>query len=251
MQYIFLSPHLDDTTLSCGSWIADLVSAGEAVQIVCVMAGDPPSPLPNTPLIQELHARWDVGQSPVAVRRQEERDANHQLGTGKNVVFWELPDCIYRTHQGQALYPDGQAIFGEPHPNDPAYAYLKRQSLPSDAWIVAPAGIGNHADHQIVRNWARQTVPAERLIFYEDYPYAHASNQIETIAQAFNLMPNIKNVSPSAFQAKYHAILCYPSQISTFWRSDDELRVNLRDYMGRMAGDGSLAERYWHHSVIA
>ena len=251
MRTIFLSPHLDDTTLSCGGWIADLVQAGESVEIWCIMAGDPPSPAPDTPLIRELHARWEAGQSPVIARRQEELDANQQHGTGQNVVFLRLPDCIYRTHQGEALYPDGDAIFGEPHPADPAHAYLQQQTLPADALIVAPAGVGNHVDHQIVRDWARRVVPPERLILYEDYPYAHASDQIDALAQALNLVPHIKKVSPSAFQAKFQAILCYASQISTFWRSSDELRANLRAYMERMAGDGSLAERYWRDSTIA
>lgn len=242
MKYVFLSPHLDDTTLSCGGWIFDLVQSGADVTVCCVMAGEPLS-YPETPITQELHARWNVGESPVAVRRREEILANQRLGVDVKVDFWDIPDCIYR----QGLYPDGEAIFGAVHPDDPAHNALDQYALPSHAKIIAPAGIGNHVDHQIVRDWARKHVPAERLIFYEDYPYAHQSDQILAIAERLNWTSQVKNITQPAFQAKYEAILCYASQISTFWRSDDELRARLHDYMERMAGDGTLAERYWHN----
>lgn len=264
MKYILLSPHLDDTTLSCGGLIAELTESGAEVVVLCIMAGDPPEPLPNTPLIQELHARWKAGDSPVSIRRQEEINANRRLGVEAGLIFLDLPDCIYRTYDGSALYPDGEAIFGTPHPDDPAHAYLQKQTLPDDAWVVAPAGVGNHVDHQIVRDWALAVVPAERLLLYEDYPYAHDSDQINLIASQLDLKPQTKTITPQAFQAKYEAILCYASQISTFWRSDDELHTNLLHYMHRVAeGHPSsykplsvdrflsvhkeLAERYWQH----
>lgn len=250
MKYVFLSPHFDDTTLSCGAWIADLIASGADVSVIVVMAGEPISPIPDTPLIQELHQRWDVGLSPVLVRQDEERHANQRLGLkADNLTLMQLPDCIYRTFQGQALYPDGEAIFGSRHPDDPAFSSLRNDPLPDDAWIVAPMAVGNHVDHQTVKDWAIATVPPERLIFYEDYPYAHTSNQAFEIAEADGLSPKIRNVTQEAFQAKYEAILCYASQISTFWRSDAELRANLYDYMSRVAGEGSIAERYWHNEI--
>ncbi|MFQ5421191.1 MAG: PIG-L family deacetylase, partial [Anaerolineae bacterium] len=65
---IYLSPHLDDAALSCGGQIFTRTSAGESVLVVTVMAGDAPPGL-SSPIVEELHGRWQLPEGTVARRR--------------------------------------------------------------------------------------------------------------------------------------------------------------------------------------
>ncbi len=68
-MHLFLSPHPDDAVLSCGGLIHQLTQKGEPVTILTVMAGDPPDPLPDTPLVRELHQRRSSRQNPCTSTR--------------------------------------------------------------------------------------------------------------------------------------------------------------------------------------
>jgi len=59
MDWVFLSPHLDDAVLSCGGFIFELIQKGERVEICTICAGDPP-PGELSPLAEMLHQRWGV-----------------------------------------------------------------------------------------------------------------------------------------------------------------------------------------------
>lgn len=240
-QHVFLSPHLDDAVLSCGGLIYQLTTKGETVLILTLMAGDPPDVLPNTPLVNELHARWEAGENPVSIRREEDVDAANILNA--QVSHFNIPDCIYRTANGNPLYKQGKDLFSTIHPADTALQALKRVVLPKDAMIYAPLGIGNHVDHQIVLEWAL-TLPAIR--FYEDYPYSEKSQVLLDTIGKFpkTIISDTIPVETEAFEAKCLAIAQYRSQISTFWSSNDEMKQNVRHHMLK-TGEGILAERYW------
>ncbi|TVR23566.1 MAG: PIG-L family deacetylase [Anaerolineaceae bacterium] len=241
MSQIFLSPHMDDTTLSCGAGIAQLQAAGVAVRVVNVMAGHPPDPLPDSPLVRELHQRWGAGAQPITIRRAEEARANALLGA--EVIFMDIPDAIYRTAGGAALYTAGDAhLFGAVHPDDPAGEILKATAPPDAERVYVPAGVGGHVDHCLTRDWALRHLPASKLIFYEDYPYA--AHQHAVSIPSHDVAPRLRYVGEREFEIKCAAIACYASQISTFWRDIAHMRRDLRDYM-TVVGGGQLAERYW------
>src|SRR5574339_421507 len=118
-MHLFLSPHLDDAVLSCGGLIDQLVKRGERVLVRTFMAGDPPDPLPDTPVIRDLHARWAVGDNPVIARRREDREAVERLGA--EAEYMDMRDCPYRLGKdGKALYPTNDDLFLDIHPDDPA-----------------------------------------------------------------------------------------------------------------------------------
>ncbi len=247
-MHVFLSPHMDDTTLSCGGLIAHLNAQGEPVMVVNLMSGYPPDPLPESPLIRELHARWNAEDSPIDQRREEERQANSCLGV-RSLLFMDIPDCIYRTHNGIALYVNGDAdIFGTVHPHDPAPAQLSIITLPPNARIYAPLAIRGHVDHILVRDWAMRYVEPERLMLYEDYPYAENNTWREAALAVFDLKPHVVQVTSREFDYKCDAITCYASQISTFWHSTEQMRQRLHAYMTSV-GQGALAERYWMPAI--
>jgi len=256
-MHLFLSPHYDDAVYSCGGRIAQLTQARETVRVYTVMGAQPPEILPTTPIIRELHARWKAGDDPVKARREEDETAVYLLD-GQVGYNNAIPDCIYRTaFGGRALYPDVQAIFGSVDSDDPAIVALELKLasahqlwqdirfdeadnpvfMPQDPALVtiyAPLGVGNHVDHQIVRDWAiklRQTYPALTLMLYEDYPYIRQPEQIEPTIRSvpFLLKRTLYPLSEFAIQAKIEAIAAYRSQIDTFWADEQALADDVRD----------------------
>ncbi len=249
-MHVFLSPHLDDVPLSCGGLVHRLTHSGETVIILTAMAGDPPTPLPQSPLIEELHQRWQLGDNPIVGRRAEDECAAQRLGA--RAMHLPIPDCIYRTAGTKALYTDETAIFGNISPADRAHWDLLSAPLPAEdviSCLYAPLGVGHHVDHQIIRDWGlalADTHPNLPVYFYEEYPYNHEDEAIEAALNFHTntMSPEIIMIDDEELEAKLEAIACYQSQISTFWSSITELRHDLIHTMQQI-GNGQPAERYW------
>jgi len=255
-MHVFLSPHYDDAVLSCGGTIHQLTQSGQAAQILTVMGGES-AWIPDSPIIREVHARWQAGDNPVPARRQEDRLAADRLGAA--AAHSSLPDCIYRAIERTNFpcYPTGEAIFGEIHPFD--YAATSRSivsaTLLRDATgVYAPLGAGHHVDHQIVRNFAiamKRENPSLALKFYEEYPYIRdimaaqrALDILAAIAPDLQLEREIVELREGDVQAKVKAIACYQTQISSFWPDLGAMEQDVRQTLTR-TGDGLPAERYW------
>lgn len=244
-MHLFLSPHLDDAILSCGGLIHQLTIQGEPVTIQTFMAGDPPTALPDTPIIRDLHRRWEAGEHPVAARRQEDRAAAHVLGASVQHLDWlDLP---YRTNlAGEALYPTENDLFGDIHMDDPVLNY-DIELAPDVTAIYAPLGVGHHVDHQIVCYQAQQLETTAIVFYYEEYPYSASGGQaaVQTALAAFSkrLLPHLIELSEDDLLAKMEAIACYQSQISTFWDNVAEMKKRVRAYAEEVATPA--AERLW------
>ncbi len=254
MTHVFLSPHLDDVVFSCGGTIHRLSYQQEHVTVVNVMAGDPPAPLPDTPLVRELHTRWAAGENPMPHRRSEDRDALDCLGA--EAIYLNLPDCVYRTApDGTGLYPDGDDdIFGSIHPQDPTQQRLTDLPVPGTKRLYAPLAIGNHVDHCLVRDWALRLTeqrPDIKLLFYADYPYDENPMNAHQTLDAFDFSDALQmvtyTISIDDYEAKVRAFQRYESQLSTFWPDANTMKDRLYQYMTRI-GEGILAERYWQYS---
>lgn len=249
-MHVFLSPHFDDAVLSCGAYIRSLTMKGINVTIMTVMGGNPPDPLPHSPLIEDLHARWDVGENPVEIRKKEDVKAAQTLGALTATIT--IPDCVYRTHDGAVLYPDEASIFGAIHPQDPAQEKLRLDDLTSETFIKAvyiPLGIGGHVDHALVRDAGiglHDQNPPFEVWFYEDYPYSADPQKYQ---EAMNRFPRklesvIHPQKSSYIRSKLGAIACYESQISTFWDTLNDMKDAVQTHM-KSVGNGALAERFW------
>lgn len=252
-MHLFLSPHLDDAVFSCGGTIHQLVARGEAVTILTTMAGDPPDPLPDTPIVADLHQRWQAGYNPVAARRAEDMAACAVLGA--QYIHAPLGDCVYRTAVQAgvqvALYPDEDSLWGYIHPDDPALVALRDMAIPAPTVLYAPLGGRHHVDHRIVRDWGlwlgRQH-PAAALLLYEEYPYeSDATMELEQALAFYDpatlaLMP--RQLGEADVMARVRAMACYRSQISTFWESLTDMEARTRESM-LAAGHGGYVERFW------
>lgn len=252
-MHVFLSPHFDDAVYSCGGTIHHLGQQNERVHVVTVMAGDVPQPPPDSPIVRDLHARWEAGSNPIATRQREDKDALAQLGA--HPAYLPIPDCVYRTHAGQALYPDEASLWGAIHPHDNATAMLHTLSTfealgiyERVSTLYVPLGVGEHVDHRIVRAWGIQLAqahPSTRLRFYTDYPYLREEARIAQALQsvAWTLESVWQALTLDNMACKVSAITAYRSQLSTFWQDDTHARDEVFALFRNP--DGLFAERYW------
>ncbi|MEW5987281.1 MAG: PIG-L family deacetylase [Chloroflexota bacterium] len=245
MRYeaIYLAPHLDDVALSCGGQVYQLTSAGYSVLIVTITAGDPAA-VSLSSFAQSLHDRWRLPpEAVVAGRRMEDAAACAVLGA--DYQHWDGLDAIYRRHPhtGEFFYPSGEAIFG---PLSAAEKELvetmahRLAQLPPAGRVVAPLTVGGHVDHQLTRRAAERCF-GDSLLYYEDYPYAQMPGALETVVKGEgSWRPVVVPLTTAALQAKYQAIACYQSQLSTFFRDAADLEAQVGGYAQQVGG-----ERLW------
>ena len=250
--HLYLSPHLDDATLSCGGTIHAQASRGERVRVLTLFAGSPDEASP-TAYAEELRTRWGGAHDPVAERRREDRQAMQILGA--TFEHLDLLDCVYRVdaHDGQSLYATEVSIFEEIHPRerewhqDLALALQKQTDL-GGANIYAPLTVGHHVDHQIVHRMARLLARSgHNVLYYEDFPYAGDAEAVQqALAQcdAASWTSQVRVLSAEDIAAKCAAIAAYRSQLSTFWSNDDEMHQFVRQQA--LDAKGRLVERFWH-----
>lgn len=232
MNYIYLSPHLDDAVLSCGGLIWEQVHHGDEVEIWSVFTADPPGgSLP--PFAASLHERWKATDNPSLVRRKEDQRALSLLGC--QWVHMNYPDCIYRrdplTHE--PIININEDLFSFDHHNEQSLIEsiildIQERITETRGGIIAPLGIGNHVDHRITRLAAEKTI--RDLLYYVEFPYAQRNpEQLEQVATE-KLIPIPYQISNMGITAWVNAITCYESQISSFWSSVDEMKSVLTDY---------------------
>ncbi|MGB3714365.1 MAG: PIG-L family deacetylase [Candidatus Promineifilaceae bacterium] len=240
---IFLSPHLDDAVLSCGGTIHLLTQAGKPVLVVSVTAGDPPAG-ELSPFAKNLHARWRLAADSVASRRTEDVEACVDLGA--DWLHWQIPDCIYRRNivNGKPLYDREEALFGAIDPSEMDFvANLSQhlESLPSSDSVYVPLAAGNHVDHQLARLAAEKWLEPTSFLYYEEFPYSQAENQLATaLGDDGRWRADVIRLEPANVEARIHAIACYRSQISTFFTDLEDLSAQVYQYIQKVGG-----ERYW------
>ena len=255
-RMIFLSPHPDDAVLSCGGWIYQLAQNGERPIVMTIFGGDRPADVPLSSFALSLHERWQLGADAPARRRDEDRAACDRLAC----YLLPLPfaDAAYRVEPvtRHYVYDSEEAIFGEVRDREVIDRVVEAvqarlQHVSDKVRLVVPLTAGKHVDHVITR------MAAERLnadvIYYEDYPYAeqpermtHVWGRAEGAAggTAREWASETVGLSEAALQAKIEAFLEHRSQISTFYRDDEEVRQRMRAY-AEWVGQGCPTERYW------
>jgi LmbE family N-acetylglucosaminyl deacetylase len=246
--HLYISPHLDDATLSCGGRIWQQTQAGERVLVVTIFAGAPALDAPLSPFAQEMHARWGLAD-PVAARREEDAAALALLGA--EGVYWSYVDYIYRqTAEGRFLCDGEEALFGEVHPaEDALIAELvdRLRELAQEGTIYAPLAVGHHIDHQIVR---RVMKGLAGVIYYEDYPYAAKPGMLEAALEGEQWQAELVALSQEALETKIAAIVCYGSQLTSLeWADAVDMAAAVRAF-AQQTGGSELAERYWQPTAL-
>jgi LmbE family N-acetylglucosaminyl deacetylase len=240
MNWVYLSPHLDDAALSCGGLIWEQSQAGEPVSIWTICAGDPPEGPPSD-FAQSLHARWGSGQQAAASRRLEDLSSCQALqATCRHFTF---PDCIYRRAPGtqRSLYASEQALFSPLDPAErPVVDRLSSElalGLPAHTKLVIPLALGGHVDHRLTR-LAAERLPRQdmRIYYYADYPYVlKAKAELAALAET-GWTARIFSVTQAGMAAWQASIAAHTSQISTFWPGLDAMCSAIEAYREETGG---------------
>lgn len=242
MEWIYFSPHLDDIALSLGGLLWEQSQAGMKVSIWTVCAGDPPSG-ELSPFAQSLHDRWKTGKRAINQRKMEDIKSCRVLGS--HYYHFHIPDCIYRRspRTGEHLYDSEEDLWIQVHPDEkPLIDHLSQKiqkMLGVHANIVCPLTLGNHVDHLLTRCAVESAVSTVHqphnwiLYYYADYPYVL---NYEIPLKIAGLNSILHTVSDNGLCAWQEAITHHESQISTFWRNTDEMRIAIQSYYNQMGG---------------
>lgn len=262
-DHLYLSPHFDDVSLSCGGQIYRHTAIGDTVLVVTLTAGEPPAGY-QSDIVVNLHRRWSDGldqepESMVVQRQGEDREAFAVLRA--DVLHLPFRDCIYRPGaDGAPLYPGPTDMFGAFNPADAGFVDEVASALaalpPADR-VYLPLGVGGHIDHGVTRR------AGERVFanpgFYEDYPYTMAPGALEAVlppATRSEWRPETIWLTNAALEAKITSISAYHSQLSSFFTGPEDLAAKLLAEAQRVMTDALVdgevapdwavgAERLW------
>jgi LmbE family N-acetylglucosaminyl deacetylase len=93
----------------------------------------------------------------------------------------------------------------------------------SDTLVFCPAGTGSHVDHVLTRRAVEQLVDAERIIYYDEYPYSArpaASSTPEDVPDSW--VQYKLALSAEETELRVAAIGCYASQLRGLFPSGAE-----------------------------
>lgn len=188
---------------------------------------------------QVHHKVWEVSaEEVITVRRKEDADACAQLGAAPR--YFSVPDAIYRKHPktGEAMYTTRDGLFGGLDPGDePTIQRILvwlAENIPATARIVVPLTVGNHVDHQMVRLAASRL---EREVwYYPDFPYTREfPDEIPALIPE-GYRKEVYLVSAVAMRAWNESARQFRSQLSTFWETDEALRLELQKHADTFGG---------------
>jgi LmbE family N-acetylglucosaminyl deacetylase len=253
-DYIYISPHLDDVALSCSGTICRKQAQGLQVLVVTIFACEPHPPF--SPFLQSVHRSWHaIEESPYQVRKEEERKAMALLGVDYAWLDWF--EILYRDPE----LSDANDFFWEPgtsvvHPRDAALfttlcAWFAdpSQAFPG-AQFVVPLGLGMHRDHQFVFQAALDTLDRDRVLFFEDFPYATYYSEDEFIGYVKPFNMSFIEVDISEYlEQRIAASEVYQSQIPTFFNMASSFRELIRAYTLMIGERQHPIERYWRMSL--
>lgn len=229
MDWIYLSPHLDDVALSCGGLVWEQTKSGLRVGIWTICAGDPP-PGPLSAFAESLHERWQSGAEAMAVRRREDSAACTILGATNH--HFKIPDCIYRQvgPDNAPGYNSEESLFGPLHPCEkPLIEKLSvelSKAIPQNAEVVCPLTLGGHVDHVLTRKATERL--GRPLWYYEDYPYVEDDPDFFPTLRQAGWESQVFQVSKRGLITWEQAVAAHKSQISTFWPDLASMKTAIR-----------------------
>lgn len=246
-RHLYLSPHLDDVALSCGGRVARASREGIEVEILTVFAGDEPE-RPASLLVDRVFALWALPRGAVmSSRREEDRAAGSLLGA--TPIHWDELEAIHRREPrtNEPLYPSLARLFGPVAAVEaPLVERLaaRLRSLPKAGLVVAPLGVGGHADHRLLRAAAELAFGSD-LAYYEEFPYVVW--KLFALRRARGSRRGWRSDSlpldDSLKRVKRAAILAYRSQIDPLFGNERRLDRLLARHAHAAGGERLWARR--------
>jgi LmbE family N-acetylglucosaminyl deacetylase len=198
-----------------------------------------------------------------AARRLE--DERYAYFAEASIVFLDLPDAVFRGYEG-----DDQ-LLAAPRADDTAPVDLLVQEIArlEPQKVYLPLGIGDHVDHQLVREVGvhllqlgrRWVMPGPEyagiVTYYEDFPYAwwngfsglrDLDGQGIAVPRGLTLEARYADISDQ-LERKGAGLQMYASVITQLFESEQGMLDAVAGYAARVAQAGGVgtgaAERYW------
>jgi LmbE family N-acetylglucosaminyl deacetylase len=249
-DYIYISPHLDDVALSCSGTICLQQAQRLNILIVTIFAGEPQPPF--SPFVQSVHRSWHATEeSPYQVRKEEERKSMALLGADYTWLNWF--EILYRDPElsdaNDFFWESGTSVIP---PRDAALfttlcAWFDDASLVyPEAQFVVPLGLGMHYDHQLVFQAALNTLDRDRVVFFEDFPYAtyYSKDELIDYVKPYNM--SFIEVDISEFiEQRVATSEVYQSQVPTLSYIASSFRELIRAYTLEAGKQQRPIERFW------
>ena len=252
-DYIYVSPHLDDVPFSCSGAICRQQAQGLNVLVVTIFAGEPQAPF--SPFVQSVHRSWHAPEEkPYQERREEERKAMALLGVDYAWLDWL--EILYRDPElagandffwepGTSVVPPGdEALFTT------LCAWFASASLayPGTQFVV-PLGLGMHRDHQFVFQAALKSLNGERVLFFEDFPYAtyYSHDELIEYMKPYGMSCTEEDIS-GCLEQRIAVSEAYQSQIPTLFFMASSFQELIRVYTLQAGNQQRPVERYWRLS---
>lgn len=202
-EIVIVSPHFDDSVLSCFELLRKLNKKTKITIVnVFTKAGKPP----YTVSAKKYLRTSGFSNAEVLFKERNNEDISALSGFDVKIVNLGLVDALYRQKKNKNIFASFLAEFGHMYPtyrfhiikqiakNDSSVSILEQKLVKyknSKTLVLAPVGIGNHADHRIVRDVCKKLF--DNLILYSDFPYNMTENgiSIEKSYPKFQLQPEM------------------------------------------------------------
>ncbi len=206
-KILIFSPHLDDTVLSMGGLLTELVKAKKKIINYNIYSECSAASTDSIVLRLNLAGVADWREY-AEIRQTEDREAFEALG-GIELHNLGYVDCLWRhDDKEQTLY---QTAFSSTHELDDHIQKLEReiQSLVSEPNVVAfcPLARGHHIDHLIVRDILARSGAA--VVYYMDFPYSQKYPEEREFIEAHQLS---STEWPGPYEQKAELLQYYESQ---------------------------------------
>jgi hypothetical protein len=219
--------------------------------IATVCTADAPPGMGLSPSAQYEHWQWKLGDQPYEQRCIEDDSVARLLGV--SYVHMGLLDAIYRYDKnGAPLYSGKGFMGGQVHLSDwlnqlPALVSSLDDLIETFApgRVYCPLAAGGHVDHVITRRAIEQQCPADRIVYYEDYPYAQKDPAAIAMAlgDTDKWRSSLLELTDEEIETRISAIGSYVSQLAAVFGSAEDMPGLVREYIANTGG-----ERYWERA---
>ena len=231
-RILILSPHLDDSVLSCGDLIYKYVNNGDIVDVLTIFSGSEKKE--NLSLAaKQFHSNCFLDENAMLERKKEDLQAHKLLGC--NSLYLDKLECLYRKDEKGYLYPDLNNIYHLEYDREIQNINEISKEIEKIAnnydVVYAPMGLGNHADHILVNMAAKKANIKCDLYYYEEVAYVcHYYRDDKESDWGKGMLYKLVEITDEEYKKKIEAILLYRSQLRILWENRIQFEKDMEDF---------------------